>query len=277
VSGEYFRLLGIPVLAGRSFDEQDRAGAPSVAIVSQRVARVFWPDTNPLGQTIDRGGRAYEVIGIVGDVRGSDTQGLRGGGADREPRAAVYFAAGQLPQRTMTLLMRANGDSNSAIATVRQTVRGLDPVLPLQQVRPLRDGLVDSVAPARLTARLAAVFAVTALLLASIGIYGVLAYTVASRTKEIGVRMAIGAAPRRVLALVLREGMTWAIGGVLVGLAGAFVAGSLVATLLFGVAARDPVTFATTGIAVTIVALLASAIPALRAVHIDPTIAMRAE
>ncbi len=277
VNGEYFRVLGIPLLAGRTFDERDTPGAPGVAILSQRLARLFWPDSNPLGQIVERSGRAFEIVGVVGDVRGSDTQGARGGGPDREPRAAAYFAAGQQPLRSMTLLVRPSGEPTSAVASIRQAVRQLDPTLAVQQVRPLRDWLAESVAPTRLTTRLAALFAVSALLLASVGIYGVLAHTVASRTKEIGVRMAIGATPRSVIGLVLGEAMTWAGSGILLGLLGALAAARLVATLLFDVNARDPVTFAAVGGAVALVALGASAIPALRAVRIDPTVAMRAE
>lgn len=234
MSGDYFRVLGVSLLAGRSFGELDRPGSTPVAIVSQRLARLMWPDTNPLGQTLERAGRQYEVVGIVGDIRGSDIQGLRGGGPDREPRAAVYFAAGQLPQRTMTLLVRPSGGPTTVVASIREAVRQLDPTLPLQQLRPLRDWFADSVASTQLTTTLAAVFAVSALLLTSIGIYGVLAYTVASRTREIGVRIAMGATRGNVMALVLREGMTWAASGILLGLIGAFAAARLIATLLFG-------------------------------------------
>jgi putative ABC transport system permease protein len=177
----------------------------------------------------------------------------------------------------MTLLVRPGGDSAGVIVGVRDAVRQLDPTLALQQVRPLQDWLAAALAPIRLATRLATVFAVSALLLASVGIYGVLAFTVASRTREIGVHMAMGATRRRVLGLVLQQGMTCAGSGVLLGLVGAFAAARLIATLLFDVPARDPLTFAAVGGAVTLVALLASTIPALRAVRIDPTIAMRAE
>jgi len=277
VSGDYFRVLGVPVLAGRSFNERDATGSTAVAVVSQRFARLAWPDASPLGQTLERGGRTYQVVGVAGDVRGSDTVGARGGGPERDPRAAVYFAAGQLPQRTMTLLVRSRGEPTGVAATIRDAVQRADPALAVQQVRPLQDWLADSVAPNRLTATLSMVFAVSALLLASIGIYGVLAYIVASRTREIGVRMALGATRGRVIGLVLKQGMTLAASGVLVGLIGALSAARLIAALLFDIPAHDPVTFAMVGGAVTLAALIACSIPAARAVHIDPTTAMRTE
>jgi ABC-type antimicrobial peptide transport system permease subunit len=177
----------------------------------------------------------------------------------------------------MTLLGRPSGSPTTVVASILEAVRQLDPTLPVQQVRPLRDWFADSVAPTRFTTTLAAVFAVSALLLTSVGIYGVLAYTVASRTREIGVRLAMGATRGNVMGLVLREGMTWAGSGILLGLIGAFAAASVIATLLFDVPAHDPVTFATVGALVAIVALLACSIPAARAVRVDPTMAMRTE
>ena len=140
VSDDYFRVLGVPLLAGRSFTERDRSGSAAVVVVSQGLARMAWPDSHPLGQTLDRAGRSYEVVGVVGDVRGSDVQGPRGGGPDRAPRAAVYFAASQLPQRSMTLLVRPAGEPASVTGAVRAAMRQLDPALPLQQLRPLRTG-----------------------------------------------------------------------------------------------------------------------------------------
>jgi putative ABC transport system permease protein len=276
VSGAYFRVLGIPLRAGRVFDAPSTS-APPVAVVSQRFASLVWPDRNPIGQMFERNGRHYAVIGVVGDVRGSDTQGARGGGPDRPPRAAAYFAASQSPQRTMTLLARATGDSAGVIAAIRAAVRQQDAALALQQIRFLDEWRDDSVAPTRLTTGLAASFATIALLLTSVGIYGVLAYTVTSRTREIGVRMAMGATRARVVGLVALEGMTWAAGGIAAGLLGAFAAARLIGTFLFDVPARDPMTFAAAAGAVTLVALAACAIPAARAARIDPTLAMRAE
>jgi len=277
VSAGYFRALGVPLLAGRSFDERDGTGSAAVAVVSDRFARLWWPGENPIGQVFERSGRTFEVVGVVGDVRGSDTQGPRGGGADRDPRAAAYFSASQLPQRSMTLLVRSTGEPAGAVALVRAAVGELEPSLPLLQVRSLRDWFTESVAPTRLSTTLTLVFAVSSLLLAAVGIYGVLAYSVASRTKEIGVRMAIGASRARVMTLVLRDGMTWAGGGIAVGLAGAFAAARLIAALLFEVPARDPMTFAAVAGAVALAAFAACSIPAARAVRIDPTIAMRSE
>jgi putative ABC transport system permease protein len=187
----------------------------------------------------------------------------------------VYFAASQLPQRGMTLLVRPAGEPTSVIAVVRDAVRQLDPSLAVQQVRPLQDWFGESVAPTRLATTLASIFALSALLLTSVGIYGVLAYTVASRTTEIGVRIAMGATRRRVVGLIVREGMTWVACGIAAGVTGAFAAARLVETLLFDVPARDPVTFATVGGAVAVVALMACSIPAARAARIDPTTAMR--
>jgi ABC-type antimicrobial peptide transport system permease subunit len=163
------------------------------------------------------------------------------------------------------------------MAAVRAAIRRQDSGLALQQVRLLQEWLAEAVAPNRLMTTLAAIFAMSALLLASIGVFGVLASMVASRTREIGVRMAIGATPRRVMALVLRESMTWAASGMLAGLAGAYAAGGLIAAVVFDVPPNDPATFALVGGVVTAVAVLASVVPVARAVRIDPTIAIRTE
>jgi putative ABC transport system permease protein len=277
VSGDYFRALGIPLLAGRSFTDRDDVGSPAVAVVTERLARLLWHGANPLGQILERDGRSYQIVGIVGDVRGSDTAGARGGGPDRDPRAAVYLAARQSPQRTMTLLVRSNAETAAVAAVIRDAVRQADPTLAVQQIRPLREWLGESLAPTRFTTTLSTLFAATALLLASVGIYGVLAYIVGSRTREIGVRLAIGATRGRVLGLVFGQGMKWAAGGIVLGLIGAFAAARLISTLLFDVPAHDPATFATVGGAMALVSLIACSIPAARAVRIDPTTAMRTE
>ena len=277
VSADYFHVLGVPLLAGRFFNQQDTAGSAAVTVVSQRLAMMCWPDSNPLGQTLERSGRILEVVGIVGDVRGADGEGSRGGGPDREPRAAAYFAASQQPQRTMTILARSTDDVTRASTSIRAAIRELDPALALPHARPLREWFADSLISTRFTTTLATIFSACALLLTSVGIYGVLAYIVGSRTREIGVRMAMGATPHRVVGLVLREGMTWAGTGIAVGLLSTFAAVELIASLLYDIPLRDPFTFAAAAVVVALVALMACIVPAVRAIRIDPTSAMRSE
>jgi putative ABC transport system permease protein len=277
VGAGYFHAIGAPLLAGRFFGEQDRLGAPLVAIVSQSVARQFWPDRTPIGQRLERGGQRYAVVGMVGDIRGMDGQGSRGGGLEREPRAAVYFAASQSPQRSMTLLVRGGGDPSRSVPAIREAVRAVDPAQPIYDVRSLSDWMGESAAEPRFTTMLMGGFALTALLLAAVGIYGVLSYSVGQRTQEIGVRMAMGAARGQVVGLVLRGGMTWAAAGIALGLAGAFAVNSVVANLFYAVPARDPTTFAGAAAALMLVALAACYVPAARATRISPTLALRNE
>jgi predicted permease len=277
VSPGYFRALGTPLLAGRSFGEQDRKGAPPVAIVSAGMARLLWPDTSPIGQILEMNGRRHTVVGVVGNVRGEAGQGARGGGLKLDPRAAVYLAASQQPQRTMTLLVRVDGEPSMIVSAIRQAVREIDPAQPIYGTRSLREWLDESAARPRLTTMLGAAFAGTALLLAAVGIYGVLAYSMQQRTHEIGVRMAVGATRGQVMKLVLRAGMTWACAGIVLGLVGAFALSRILANLLFGVSAHDPLTFAVGGATVAIAALAACCMPAFRATRISPTLALRCE
>ena len=257
VSEDYFRTLAIPIVAGRAFDERDRARSPTVAIVSQAVARQLWPDMNPIGQQLDRGGRSYEVVGVAGDVRGADDRGPRGGGLDRQPRAAMYLSATQFPQRTMTVLLRTTREPSSLVPRLRAALRESDPAIPMPLARTLDDWLVDTAANPRLTTTLAGAFAAIAVLLAAIGIYGVVAYSVGQRTPEIGLRMAVGATKNQVLALVLRGGLVSAAIGTALGLGGAFVLSRLLGTLLFQVRPDDPLTFASAATLLAAVSLIA--------------------
>jgi putative ABC transport system permease protein len=275
VSPDYFRAIGVPLFAGRFFSEEDRLGGPFVAIVSESFARQAWPGRNPIGQTLEGTDRQHTVVGMIGDMRGSSGEGARGGGLDQEPQAAVYFSAAQLPQQSMTLLVRVSGEPSRIVPSIREAVRKIDPAQPISEVRSLREWLGESAAEDRLTTMLTGAFAITALLLAAVGIYGVVAYSVGRRTQEIGVRMAVGARRGQVVRLVLREGMTTAGGGIALGLAGAFALQRVLANVLFEVPARGPFTFAAAGTTLVLVALAACYVPAARATRIDPTLALR--
>jgi putative ABC transport system permease protein len=277
VSAGYFRALGARLLGGRDFGEQDRAGAPPVAVVSERFARQLWPQASPIGRILQRGDRQYTVVGAVGDMRGESGAGARGGGLDRAPAAAVYFAASQLPQRSMTLLVRAKRSPSMAVPAIREAVRALDPAQAIYYVRSLDEWLDESAARPRITTMLAGAFALMALLLAAVGIYGVLSYSVAQRTQEIGVRMAIGAGRQQVVLLVLRAAMMWAAVGIALGLLGALALNRVVASLLFDVAPRDPVTFVAVGSTLALVALAACFAPVARATRINPLVALRSD
>jgi putative ABC transport system permease protein len=276
VSPDYLQALGIPLLAGRAFGQPDGPGSPLVAIVSDSVARRLW-DRNPVGQTLHWNGRPHEVVGVVGDIRGADGRGCCGGGLDREPSAAVYLSAIQFPQRTMTLVVRTTGEPSAIAPAIARAVRDIDPAQPVYQVRSLHDWLDESTAQPRFTTTLSGAFAVVALLLAALGVYGVLSYSVSQRTQEIGVRMAIGAGRGQIMRLVMRSGLSWALTGITLGFVGAFALSRVLGTLLFEVGPRDPITYSAAGVTLAVVAMLACYIPAARATRIDPVIALRSE
>ena len=278
VSATYFRTLGIPVLAGRTFGPEDSLESPGVTIVSESVARALWPGVNPIGQTIEwNGARPATVIGVVGDVRGAAGQGPRGGGLDLDPGAAAYFAVTQQPLSAMTVVVRTADDSTAAALLLRQAAQAADRAQPVTQVRWLRDWLDETAAEPRFTSFLSGAFAGVALILAAVGIYGVLAGAVAQRTKEIGVRVAIGAARGQVIRMILRWGITVAASGIAIGLVAAVALSPVLEALLFGVTARDPVTYVVVGATLATVALLACYVPAVRATKIDPLLALRCD
>jgi putative ABC transport system permease protein len=278
VSPDYFRTLGVPLLAGRLFGPQDGPESQAVAIISESLARQLWADKKRVGQRLEwNGARQYEVVGVVGDVRGEDGRGGRGGGVDRAPAAAVYLSAMQSPQNTMTLMVRTSSEPGVIVLTIARVVQDIDPAQPIDQVRHLRDWIDDSTAQPRFTATLTGVFAVVALLLAAVGVYGVLSYSVAQRTQEIGVRMAIGAERSQIMRLVLQGGMAIALTGVGIGLLGALALSRSLGALLFDVGARDPFIYSSVGALLALVAIVACYIPAARATRIDPLIALRSE
>jgi putative ABC transport system permease protein len=267
----YFQAMEIPLTSGREFSDADAAEeAPLVVIVSRTTATRFWGDTDPLGRTLHRQGdltRQYTVIGVVGDVRHSDL---------RIESPAIYYPSFTLGPR-MDIVVRTAGVPTSILPAVRQKVREIDPALPLSNVRTMDEWLADSAAQPRLNAVLLVVFAAVAMLIAVIGIYGVLAYSVNQRTREIGLRMALGAPHGLVLRLIVREGMMVAAIGIGVGLAGALSLSWVLASLVFDVQVRDPLTFVVVAVSLAAVALVACAIPARKATQVDPMVALRSE
>jgi predicted permease len=276
VSPGLFRALGVKLLAGREFGGQDQPSSPLVAIVSEGLARRLRANANAIGRVLEFDGRSHEVVGVVGDTRGNDGT-ARGGGLDRDPSAVLYLSSAQFPQNTVSLVIRADTQLQALLPAIRAAVRDIDPAQPIPDLRRLEEWIADSVAQPRLTTTLAGAFAIAALFLAAVGIYGTIAYDVSQRTQEIGVRMAIGAARISVVGLVLRGGMTWAGGGIVLGLLGAWSVSRVIASLLFEVSAADPLTFAVSGLALAGVTGLACTVPAIRATRVDPVIALRGD
>ena len=274
VSPGYPAAIGVPLRRGRLFTDQDGPGAPRVALVDEEMARRYWPNDDPIGKRIVLGAggpseRRLEVVGVLGHVR---QQGL-----DDEARVQLYVPFRQQGMDGMTLVVRTAGDPLQAVPLVRAAVQAVDRDQPISQVRTVDTLVADSVGQRRLTTVLLALFAGVALLLACIGLYGVTAYSVTQRTREIGVRMALGAAGPQVVGAFVRDGLRLTLVGLAVGLAAALAAGRLIASQLFEVEPGDPVTLAVTAAALAGVAALASYLPARRATRVDPMTALRAE
>jgi putative ABC transport system permease protein len=269
VSPGYFRAMGIPLVRGREFVDSDAPdSAPRVVIVSQATARRFWGDTDPLGRTLHRQGdavREYTVVGVVGDVRQRSL-------ALETP--AIYYPNFALAAR-MDVAVRSGGSPESILPVVRQKVHELDATLPISTVRTMDEWLSSSAAQPRLNAILLAVFAGVAMIIAAIGIYGVLAYSVNLRTREIGLRMALGSPREQVVRLIVREGMTVGFIGIAAGVAGALAVNRVLERLVFDIAVRDPLTYVAVAVTLALVALVACAIPALKASRVDPLVALR--
>ena len=274
----YFNTMQIPLLKGRVFDEQDREGSPPVVVINQTMSRRFWPDEDPIGKQIrliDPGptgtgsGVTASVVGVVGDIKHSTL--------DEESMSQIYVSFAQNPFIFATLVVRTSGDPMSMANAVRSAVWSVDKDQPVWKVRTVEFLINRDLGPRRFLMSLLAGFAGLALLLAAIGIYSVISYSVTQRTHEIGLRMALGAQTGDVLRLVVGQGMTLTLVGVGVGLATAYALTRLIAGMLFGVSATDPITF--TGISVLLagVALAACFVPARRAARVDPMIALRYE
>ena len=276
VSPGLFRALGVKLLSGREFGARDQPGSPPVAIISDGLARRLWTNLDAVGRILECDGRSHEVVGVVADIRGSDGV-ARGGGRDRDPQAVLYLSSAQFPQSAVSLVIRTDAHVQTILPAIRTAVHDVEPTLPIPDLRRLDEWIADSEAQPRLTTTLAGAFAAAALFLTAMGIYGVISYAVSQRTQEIGVRMAIGAGRASVVGLVLRAGMTWAVGGIVLGLLGAWSMSRAVSSLLFHVSAADPLTFVLTALTLTGVAGLACAFPAIHATRIDPVIALRGD
>jgi putative ABC transport system permease protein len=268
VNQHYFNALRIPFLRGRNFSEQEVRQRDKVVIVSQQLVAMAFPNEEPLGKRlISIGPEPYEIVGVVGDIQHTSLAG--------QPFATMYFPTREAGR--MNLVVRTQGDPLSLVGAVRKEVHALDPDQPISQVKLLSDWVHSSVAGPRYRTILLALFAALALILASIGIYGVMSYSVAQRTHEIGVRMALGARQMDVLKLVVRQGMVLVLIGVVLGLAGAFALTRVMASLLFQVTAKDPITFGVVAALLTLVAFIACYVPARRATKVDPLVALRYE
>jgi predicted permease len=268
IAGHYLQALGIPLLRGRYFSTQDGPNATKVAIVNHAFAHAFLPDENPIGKVFHRGSdtTGYAIVGVIGDMRRQDLT--------RDAIPEVFWPQSQRPWG-MNLAIRTSGDIQALVNPVRNTIHRVDGSAVIKSVTTLDRQMDDRVAQRRFQTWLLSGFAALALFLALIGIYGVMHYSVSERTRELGLRIALGAQPRDVFRLVLRRAALLAVAGMAVGLGCAFWATQLLAGFLYGVSAHDPVTYAGVLILVAAVALAASASPARRAANCDPLIALR--
>jgi predicted permease len=270
VGDDYFKAMGIPLVSGRTFTGVDTEQSQKVAIVSETMAQRFYPNTSALGKHFGKGADKrgeFEIVGVVKDVK---YQSLR-----ERPRSLVYYSTKQLTEPVSNLIVRVSTDTQPVIPAVRRVLREVNTNLPVDDVVSLEDHVARSLVQQNLIARLASFFGLLALLLASIGLYGVLSYSVARRRNEIGIRMALGASTYDVLKTVLRSGMTLTVIGLVIGVAGALALTRLVSTLLFGVKPTDVITFVVVSLTLIVVALVACYIPARRATRVDPLIALR--
>ncbi|MGE0453429.1 MAG: ABC transporter permease [Vicinamibacteria bacterium] len=272
VSPGYFEALGIPLLRGRGFDERDVAGAPMVAVVDQAFADRHFPNQDPIGLGLDIGNGTegfYAIVGVVANVRHD--------GLDADPAPTMYVPFQQDVFSSMWMVVRTDGEPTQLAGAARLAVREIDGGLPASRMGPLADAVSDSVAPRRFSMLLLGLFALIALFLAAVGLYGVVAYAVSQRTREIGVRMAIGAQAGDVRRLILGGGMRLALLGVALGTAAALALARLLASLLYEVTPFDPASYAATALVLLAVAALACSLPARRAMRLDPLAALREE
>ena len=271
ISHDYLKTMGVPLLKGRLFNEQDAADAKGRVVINDTMARRYWPDEDPIGKHIQIhwDNLEDEVIGVVGDVKHA--------GLDGEIRPMTYWPYARNPYGSMTIAVRTAGAGQGVVNAIGAVIRQMDPDLAVANLRTMDEVVANSVAQRRLTMLLLTIFAGAALLLAAVGIYGVIAYSVTQRTQEIGIRMALGAQRGDVLRMIVGQAMALTCAGILIGAIGAFLLTRLMTGLLFNVRPGDPFTFVAVAAVLGIVAAAASYVPGRRATRVDPVIALRAE
>jgi putative ABC transport system permease protein len=271
VSSGYFETMQTPLLRGRVFSETDIAGGQPVVIINETTAKRYWPGQDAVGKHLanSRDKVQREIVGVVGDVKF--------GGLNAANAEEMYLPMAQAPWATMTLLVRSEESPQPLVSAVRAKISETDPNLPVSGIMSMDDVVSTSVAQPRLTMQFAGIFAGCALLLAAIGIYGVMAYTVSARKQELGIRVALGARPADILRLVVGQGMRMTLIGVALGVVVSLALTRLLASLLFGVRASDPLVFGVAAIVLVGVAFLACYLPARRATRVDPIIVLRYE
>jgi predicted permease len=268
VSPGYFGAIGIPVTRGRGLAEGDVAGAPRVVLINEVLARTYFADRDPLGRTILFFGESWRIVGVVGPARLETLTD--------DPTPAMYFSHDQLGGvRTMSLVIRTRGEPAAAVAAVRERIRSVDPALPVYDVRTMEEIVAGTVAQPRFAAMMLLAFSGLALVLAAVGIYGVVSYAVSQQTREIGIRLALGAGPRDEIGRILRRGGALVVAGIAAGLVLSLVAGRLIAGLLYGVTPADPSVLGSTGAVLLVVGLAAALGPAVRASRTDPAVVLR--
>jgi putative ABC transport system permease protein len=273
VGSGYFSTMGIPLLRGRDFSDQDTLDSTMTVVVSEKTAKHYWPNDDPIGKRLKAGSTTSEgpwrtVIGVVADVRQNDFIA--------QPKMQMYFTYRQLRSlMPNALVVRTAVDPLGLATSVRNAIWAVDKDQTVANVDSMEHIVAGAVARQRFSMLLLAIFAAVALVLAAVGIYGVMSYSVAQQTREIGIRMALGAQRSDVLTMTIKQGLKLVGLGLIIGLAAAFVLTRVMATLLFGISATDPLTFLTISFVLLVVAMLASYIPSVRAMRVDPMVALR--
>jgi len=271
ITPDYFQTMGIPLLKGRAIDDRDKASSPSVIVINETMARQISPAGEAIGKHIKHGfkNQIAEVVGVVGDVKYA--------GLDKESKPEMYAPLSQKPWPFLRIVVRAKIDPINLAAAVRREVQTLDKDQPVDKITTMRSVVRTSIAPRSFYMQLLGTFATLAFVLAAVGIYGVVSYSVTQRRREVGIRMALGASESDVLKLVLGEAFKLTAVGVGLGLGGALLATRVLRSLLFEVTPTDPFTFVTFSFLLAAVAVLASYLPARRATKVDPLVALRCE